>query len=111
MQLRNARLCLDCEELHEDPQCPLCASESFAFLSRWVPAEERRRAKRGRQKVESQAPPVVPSPRNNNWIAGGLAGVALIAASRWLFRSDRVEPAPPASPGPSATPEPDEEEE
>jgi hypothetical protein len=106
MQLRNARLCLDCEELHEDPQCPLCASESFAFLSRWVPAEERRRAKRGRQKVESQAPAVVPSPRNNNWIAGGLAGVALIAASRWLFRSDRVEPGSPASPAPPPAADP-----
>jgi hypothetical protein len=42
MQLRNARVCLDCEELHEDQRCPVCASESFAFLARWVPSSERR---------------------------------------------------------------------
>lgn len=36
MQLRSARLCLDCEELHEAQVCPICASESFAYLSRWV---------------------------------------------------------------------------
>ena len=54
MQLRNARLCLDCEEVHESQQCPLCASETFVFVTRWVPAPERR------QKPRSSAPP--PSP-------------------------------------------------
>jgi hypothetical protein len=43
MQLRVARLCLDCEELYVGESCPICASERFAFLSRWLPTEERRR--------------------------------------------------------------------
>ena len=30
MQLRNARLCLDCEEVHDAQQCPACASAMFA---------------------------------------------------------------------------------
>ena len=38
MQLRNARLCLDCEEVHDAAHCPVCASESFAFITRWVPS-------------------------------------------------------------------------
>lgn len=38
MQLRNARLCLDCEEVHDATHCPVCASESFAFITRWVPS-------------------------------------------------------------------------
>ena len=42
MQLRNARLCLDCEEVHAAEQCPICASEMFASITRWVPAPERR---------------------------------------------------------------------
>lgn len=42
MQLRNARLCIDCEEVHDAQQCPVCASETFAFITRWVPAPERR---------------------------------------------------------------------
>jgi hypothetical protein len=36
MQLRTARVCLDCEEVHDAQQCPTCASETFAFLTRWV---------------------------------------------------------------------------
>jgi hypothetical protein len=46
MQLRVARLCLDCEELHTDNTCPRCASESYAFLSNWLQVEERRRWRR-----------------------------------------------------------------
>src|SRR5438876_12430900 len=46
MQLRVARLCLDCEELHVEDACPICASERYAFLSKWLPSEERRRWRR-----------------------------------------------------------------
>lgn len=46
MQLRVARLCLDCEELFVGDRCPICASERFAFLSTWLPVEERRRWRR-----------------------------------------------------------------
>jgi hypothetical protein len=42
MQLRKARLCLDCEEVHDERRCPVCASEAFTYLTRWVPAPERR---------------------------------------------------------------------
>jgi hypothetical protein len=43
MQLRVARLCLDCEELFVGDTCPVCASQRYAFLSTWLPVEERRR--------------------------------------------------------------------
>jgi len=46
MQLRVARLCLDCEELYVGDSCPVCASERYAFLSKWLPSEERRRWRR-----------------------------------------------------------------
>jgi hypothetical protein len=46
MQLRKARLCIDCEELHDQWQCPVCASETFAFITRWMPAPERRKKPR-----------------------------------------------------------------
>jgi len=42
MQLRLARLCLDCEEVHDANVCPVCASETFAYMTRWIPAPERR---------------------------------------------------------------------
>lgn len=41
MQLRTARLCLDCEEVHDEYRCPVCASDQFTYISRWVPAPER----------------------------------------------------------------------
>ena len=46
MQLRVARLCLDCEELFVGEHCPVCASQRYAFLSNWLPSEERRRWRR-----------------------------------------------------------------
>ncbi len=40
MQLRTARLCLDCEEVHDEYRCPVCASDHFTYVSRWVPSPE-----------------------------------------------------------------------
>jgi hypothetical protein len=57
MQLRVARLCLDCEELHVADVCPVCASDRYAFLSTWLPSEERRKWRRGRPPGEEPASP------------------------------------------------------
>ncbi len=46
VQLRIARLCHDCEEVHADQKCPVCASETFTFITRWVPTTERRKTPR-----------------------------------------------------------------
>jgi hypothetical protein len=42
MQLHLARLCLNCEDIHDQQTCPICSSESFAYVSRWIPAPEGR---------------------------------------------------------------------
>ena len=34
--LQNARLCLDCDTVFDEPRCPSCSSESYFPLSRWV---------------------------------------------------------------------------
>jgi hypothetical protein len=87
MQLRTARLCLDCEEVHSDRQCPICASESFTYLTRWVPVSERRDARR---------PPATPPPvdfsnsSSLRWARRGAAGVALVALTQWLWRNNRT---------------------
>jgi hypothetical protein len=54
MQLRTARLCLDCEEVHDAQRCPVCASETFTFITRWVPAPERRRRPRTTSSPEAE---------------------------------------------------------
>ncbi len=96
MQLRSARLCLDCEELHEEPQCPACASEAFAYLTRWIPVDERKKRKRA-------APRPPAKPRVSGFVTGGAVGFALLATARWLLR----EPAAAAVRSGSATTTPD----
>ena len=56
MQLRVARLCLDCEELHVENRCPRCASERYAFLTNWLPSEERRKWRRPQAAPRHEAP-------------------------------------------------------
>jgi hypothetical protein len=85
MHLRDARLCLDCEEVHCDERCPACASDVFAFVSNWVPSDHRAQSQRPR-----------PSPRNRPMAstgtkvaAGGSLGLAIVAAVRRLTRGAR----------------------
>jgi hypothetical protein len=107
MQLRNARLCLNCEEIHAAAHCPVCTSESFASLSRWIPADERRAAPRQAgaeprparaavaERVERAAPPAAtapaqtPAPARSRWVRRSAAGVAFLAASRILWELSR----------------------
>jgi hypothetical protein len=109
MQLHTARLCLDCQEVHEAGACPICGSESFAFITRWIPAPERRVTTRPapppndvetyRQLLAADAAP----PRTHQWLKRGAVVAAAITVAGWLFRP-AVKKAP-ASGGPAnATP-------
>ena len=115
MQLRNARLCLDCDEVHEDAHCPICASESFAFIKRWVPASERRGKARPPETGEGARETVntykelltaTEEPRLTPWqiVRGGAMGLAVLGAAGWLLRrnggtAQTPSPPPPASSG------------
>ena len=72
MQLRVARLCLDCEELHADSSCPRCASQSYAFLSNWLPVDERRKWRRPAPAAAAVSP----------WAQGPFGLIR--AVGRWL---------------------------
>ena len=99
MQLRVARLCLDCEEVHDGQQCPVCASETFAYLSRWVTAPERRTQPRApsiptpamaAQSAEAAAKPY----RKRTVIGWSVAGLGAVALARWWARGrERLEEA------------------
>jgi hypothetical protein len=78
-------LCLDCEEIHEAQMCPVCASESFAYLIRWVPADERRAGSRARTQPRSDGG-AEQSGRAAGLVGRGALGLALVAAGRWLWR-------------------------
>ena len=110
MQLRNARLCLDCEEVHDAHQCPVCASETFTFMTRWVPAPERRERPRrqeplrpstslGAGPTELQAyrtlldPTHQPNGRGWKLVRQGAMGLALVGVAGWLWKSASAEAA------------------
>jgi len=116
MRLMNARLCLDCEEVHDQQHCPICSSESFAFLTRWVTpsdtvtAEAAPRATRPpdavgrREQVDAYRQilsPSPPSPKRARLVARGALGLAILGVARALWRAvpePRPEPKPDAGP-------------
>jgi len=97
MQLRNARLCLDCDEVHDESHCPICASESFAFIKRWVPASERR-ARQRQPEIDGDRRETVTTykellaanqeQRLSTWqlVRGGAVSLALLGAAGWVWR-------------------------
>jgi hypothetical protein len=78
MQLRVARLCLDCEEIHDAQECPVCASEAFAFLSRWVLAPERRSGRR-----PAQRPTTAAANTRRALVGAGVLGAVAFGVTRW----------------------------
>jgi hypothetical protein len=98
MRLAVARLCLDCEEVHEGDRCPVCGSESFAFLKRWVPAASAERNPGAWHNVSSSGsieqlkayeqllkPDRLVS-RKRSLIARGALGLAILGAARLVWR-------------------------
>jgi hypothetical protein len=131
MRLVNARLCLDCEEVHEQQHCPICSSESFAFMTRWVTPSDAaaaeaspRASSRPPDQVDRQAPPTVerreqlhrreqvdayrqilnpgPPPRRGRMVARGAIGLALLGLARMVWRA-----APEPAADDAAAPPPD----
>jgi len=88
MQLRTARLCLDCEELHEGQTCPICASESFAFISRWVPSQQRQQ--RSRRVAEAPATRATGDKRSSaGKVVKSIAGLAALSLAGWAWQRTR----------------------
>jgi len=91
MQLQIARLCLDCDEVHSAEHCPVCASEAFAYLTRWVPAPERRMQPRPTTSPAADVyreltSPNLAAPRRGRLLTRSTLGVAAIAVAGWIWR-------------------------
>ena len=91
MKLKDARLCLDCDEVNRDGMCPVCGSESFAFLSRWVPVPEGTRAPRPATSEQAEVFRELLSPErypgNRRLLKRGLLGLTALGLAGWAWRS------------------------
>jgi hypothetical protein len=110
MRLQDARLCADCDEVHDLQQCPHCASERFGYLSRWVPIPKERVRPRPKtsptaevfkQLIEEPGPLQTQS-GVRRFLKQGAVGLTAVGVVGWLWRSserarhDQAKPAPGA---------------
>jgi hypothetical protein len=96
-------MCLDCEEVHDAQQCPVCASESFVFLARWVPVPERR------TRARTASPPPEASVYKDlltadarglesvRFLKRGAFGIAAVGLLGWLWRQRGQQKVPPTT--------------
>jgi hypothetical protein len=99
MQLKIARVCLDCDEVHDAQHCPVCASEAFAYLTRWVPAPERRIQPRPTTSPEAElyrqlTAPDVSAAKRGQLLKQSALGVMIIGVAGWIWRWNRRQPTP-----------------
>ena len=93
MKLREARLCADCDEVHDQQQCPNCASERFAYISRWVPIPEPRVRPRPHSSPEAEVyrQLIEPAPKRPSAVRRvfqqGAVGLTALGVAGWLWRS------------------------
>ena len=102
MRLDDARLCLDCEEIHEEQECPACGSEVFAFLTRWIQSTAPQKPKRrpaadtltalDAQSAEQLAAwreithgPSATSGKGKKMVGRGLLGLAAMGLAGWAW--------------------------
>jgi hypothetical protein len=100
MKLRDARLCLDCDDVHQEATCPVCGSESFAFLSRWVPVPEGTRAPAPATSEQAEVfrELLTPQPQNRRLLKRGLLGLTALGLAGWAWRSSRAAANQPTDP-------------
>src|SRR5689334_21716991 len=100
MQLHSARLCLDCNEVHDEQDCPVCGAEAFAYLSRWVPSPVRRVGTRPTTSPEAEIyrELVAPdAPRRGRLIKRSALGITTLALAGWVWRRNKNRKAAPES--------------
>ncbi len=87
MPLEKARLCLECDTIHDLESCPQCGSATFFYLATWVKPARPPRPER----PPAPAPPVPPKKRH--WVRNTLlAGASVIAAYQLLFKPSPKKP-------------------
>jgi len=103
MRLDDARLCLDCEEIHDEQECPTCGSEASAFLKRWIKTTATSDDRRSRMAPSTSGPLRQPPteeqldawqrivegrpapPGKGKLVMRGLVGLAAMGLAGWAW--------------------------
>ena len=89
IELKRARLCLDCEMIFEGPACPACTSGSFVPVTRWIRPTVR-------QESERPAPSPPPAPKPKRLLRKSLyVGLGAYGVWKMLFEPSRPRPRKP----------------
>ncbi len=83
IELRRARLCLDCEMIFEGAACPACTSESYVPVTRWI-----RPTVRQGPEQPAPLPPPAPKPRRL-WRKSLYVGLGAYGVWKMLFEPSR----------------------
>ncbi len=89
MPLDKARICLECDTIHDLVTCPECGSSSFYYVANWIKPKQPPRAVEPEQLVT----PVAPARKKRHWVRNTLlAGASVLAAYQFLFKPTRKKP-------------------
>ena len=92
MQLHTARLCFNCEDVHDQPICPACGSDSFAYHQPVDPGVGTTRADQraplaGTAETYRQLLDTTGQTSGaKRWMTGGMVGLAAITMAGWAWR-------------------------
>ena len=80
--------------MHDSQQCPVCASETFAAMTRWVPTAERRGRPRPNVPPEAEVYRAfvdgkVPASRGQRLLKNGALGLTAVGLIGWFLRSTK----------------------
>ena len=86
VDLRRAKLCLDCEVIFDGPRCPACTSETFVPVKRWIRPTERV------AEVPRPAPPPPPPVSTTRRVLKGSLYAGLGAYGLWKMLFEPAKP-------------------
>ncbi len=73
-------------------RCPSCASETFTYITRWIPAPERRQLPRPTTSAEAEVyrslvgKDTTPSSAGRRMLKGSVVGLTALGLAGWLLR-------------------------
>ena len=91
--LEKARICLECDTIHDLPTCPECGCASYYYLANWIkPHREPRPAPQ--PAAPPEPPAAAPPPKKKRQLVRNLllGGASLLTAYALLFKPRRKPP-------------------